>query len=221
MSRLRDWREENKSQSRLNLTPFMNMVVILIPLLLLSVVFLKIGVINVTSPPRAEGPVDGEAEQDEQLELTVGITPAGFEVATAEKSYAAADGCPTEGPTVCLADRETDLEATIAEVRRAVDSGDEKRGKELLEKAVATYDFAGLYNRVRELKAEHPGETKVRLTAGPDIPYALVVRVMDAVRYELDSKQFASNEKFWRANVKARDGRPEPMFSDPILAVGR
>ena len=45
----RSKRIEQENQE-LNLAPIMNMVIILIPLLLLSVVFLKVGVINITAP---------------------------------------------------------------------------------------------------------------------------------------------------------------------------
>ena len=51
MSRRR--RVEEDSQE-LNLAPIMNIVMILIPLLLLSTVFMKAGVINISSPRNAQ-----------------------------------------------------------------------------------------------------------------------------------------------------------------------
>lgn len=52
MARSKRMAEEEQD---LNLAPIMNMVVILIPLLLLSVVFVKVAVINITAPKLSVG----------------------------------------------------------------------------------------------------------------------------------------------------------------------
>lgn len=200
----------------LNLTPFMNMVVILIPLLLLSVVFLKVGVIDVSAP--AIAPETAADEPSEDLGLTVGISKQGFAISTRETSLPAIDGCPDDGPTVCLARSDVGIDTTIERARRALKAGRKKRGEALLADVVAAYDFAALYSELRAIKADHPGESTVRLSASPAIPYELLVRVMDAVRFKLDQKRYASNEAFWRASSEARNGE---LFSQPVLAVGK
>ncbi len=222
MSKRYDRRRRSSETQGPNLAPFMNMVVILIPMLLLSVVFLKVGVINVTSPSfRSVGQTSSEGE-NEELDLTVGISKGGFEIATGDETFSSVDGCPSDGPTVCLVDSSVEIGSQIEQIRRARENGDVAKAESRLERLVAAYDFATLYSELRELKDKHPGETTVRVSASPDIPYELLVRVMDAVRYKLERPRYASNESFWRANVEVRkDGRREELFSQPVLAVGR
>ena len=220
MPRNRNRRTRSNQTDDLNLTPFMNMVVVLIPLLLMSVVFLKVGVINVSAPPMV--PAQASDGESEDLGLTVAIADDGFEVATSDETFGPIDGCPDDGPTVCLADPEVDVAAKVAAARRAIDRGKKTRGESLLQEVAAAYDFAALYSELRALKADHPGESSVQLTASPDMPYELLVRVMDAIRFELDQNRYASNEAFWKASTAARGGgRPDELFSRPVLAIGK
>ncbi|MFB6351013.1 MAG: ExbD/TolR family protein [Bradymonadaceae bacterium] len=219
MSRRGNRRNRSNDGDDLNLTPFMNMVVILIPLLLLSVVFLKVGVINVSSPTIAPGPSHPPSKD---LGLTVGISESGFTISTRDKTIPAIEDCPDDGPTVCLARSEIAVDAKIDRARQALENGRKKEGEALLDEVVAAYDFAGLYSELRTIKDNHPGESTVRLTASPDIPYQLLVRVMDAVRFKLDQKRYASNEAFWQASTETRDGSKDgKLFSEPVLAVGK
>lgn len=106
--------------SELNLAPLMNMVVILIPLLLLAVVFLQVGVVNVSTPKLSPG-VASDGAPDESLNLTVAITEDGFVLSSAEGVYPGAKRC--EGaPTICNVDGRHDWVAlynTLAEIKRA------------------------------------------------------------------------------------------------------
>ncbi len=69
-----------------NLTPVMNLMVVLIPLLLTSAEFIKIGIIELNLPPAA-GPVQTAMEKPQEkvknLDLTVSITDAGFYISSA------------------------------------------------------------------------------------------------------------------------------------------
>lgn len=69
-----------------NLTPIMNLMVVLIPLLLTSAEFIKIGIIELNLPPAA-GPVLAGSQQPQEkkrtLDLTVSITERGFYISSA------------------------------------------------------------------------------------------------------------------------------------------
>lgn len=222
MSGDRNWREPTSRSEGPDLVPFMNMVVILIPMLLLSVVFLKAGVINVSSPRMAPTNSETASDESEDLELTVATSLSGFDISTGSVTLAPIDGCPGEGPTVCLVEPGSDVGHQIDRVERALERDDTEEVEKRLDELVAAYDFAGLYSELRRLKAEHPDETTVRLRASPEVPYELLVRVMDAVRFQLDDQQYASNEEFWRDLTRLEEGSPpEELFSQPIVAVGQ
>lgn len=221
MSSDRNWRKQTSRFEDPNLVPFMNMVVVLIPMLLLSVVFLKVGVINVSSPRMAPTDADTTTETSEEFTLTVATSLSGFEVSTQSGPLEPIEGCPKEGATVCLADSTFDVDGHMGHVERALARGDQEQVEKLLDELVAAYDFAGLYSKLRSLKAEHPDATSIRLTASPKIPYEMLVQVMDAVRFQLDNERYASTEAFWRDLTRAKKAQPEEMFSQPILAVAK
>ena len=66
-----------------NITPMMNLMVILIPLLLTSAEFVKLGVIELNLPPAAVGP-EGQMlsempqEDMKRLDLSISVTDRGF-----------------------------------------------------------------------------------------------------------------------------------------------
>ncbi len=72
-------RRPHPEQTGLNLAPILNLVMILIPLLLISIEFEQLGVINVNVPRMVNVNPGPEVES---LNLTVAITHAGFVLAT-------------------------------------------------------------------------------------------------------------------------------------------
>ena len=214
--------EELADEEReLNLAPIMNLVIILIPMLLLSVVFLSVGVIDV-STPRLIVPGSSGATEEEGLGLSVHIGVDGIEVATREGgALPAVGGCPADGPTVCLRSGQLSPADAFAEARRLQDAGRLEEAQRALDRAVATYRFHELYNTLAQLKAQHPEETTLKVSADADIPYAAVVRVMDTARYRLQAERYGDVRSFWRAGY-AHDGRrPEAMFPHPVVALAR
>lgn len=217
----RQQREEQEVTTELDLAPFMNMVVILIPMLLLSVVFIKIGVINITAPKLSVGPPsETEPEKEEEpLNLTVAVSSKGFRIAATGATLPEMDGCPKPGPTICLEDQSVDVAQKVEDAREAFASGNKVRGEKLLSEALNAYDFRRLYNRLAEIKEKYPDETVVNLSADSDLPYSVLVRVMDTVRYKLDKNSYGSTSDFWAASVKQTGGKPAELFPDPVLAV--
>ncbi len=212
----------------LNLAPFMNMVVILIPLLLLSVVFLKIGVVNITAPKLSVGPPTDQKKKktdEEPLNLTVGVGSNGFRVAATGAVLPPQGDCPETGPSICLADTSVQVGNLIKNSRQAYENGNEEEGEKLLRQASDAYDWMGLYNKLMEIKKEYPEETVINVSGDPNIPFTMVVRVLDVARYKLEEESYDNMEDFWAADaeVEVKGGKeiPQPLFNDPVLAVAK
>lgn len=213
-------RPEGDDTPELNLAPFMNVVVILIPMLLLSVIFVQVGVLNVSTSLSVSKSSDKPPEE-KPLELTVALSERGFEVVADEAPLEPVAGCDADGPTVCLADAGVEVGAKLDEAQQAFAAGDAARGGALLDEVVGAYDFRRLYNELTDLKDKHPDQTRIVLTGDPAIPYALLVRAMDVARFRLEKDEYADASAFWAANEAVRGGQYRELFSDPVLAVAQ
>lgn len=171
----------SKSASRaveLNLVPYLDIVInIIMFMLLTSTGLIQIGVINVNAPRYQEGEAGGQADEqppDKQLNLTVGITYQGFFIAGVGgviggvTTELGADGAP-KGPTIPLLTRpETCRDALARKVPPPV----------------SCYDFKRLTLELVKVKNVFPNETKIIIYAHPDVPYEVLVKVMDSSRQE-------------------------------------
>lgn len=211
-------------ENPLNLAPFMNMVIILIPLLLTSIIFLKIGVINITAPELASGPKTEQKEKDEEkpLNLTVAVSKKGFRIAAKDATLSPVDGCPEDGPTICLKDDSVKLKEKFQQATELMRKGDADEGAKQMDKALSHYDWRRLYNKLSKIKSKHPDEKVINLTADPDIPYAAIVRVMDTARYKLTEDAYDSTQEFTKAQYKkskTEGTRYEALFNQPVINV--
>ena len=177
----------SKSGSRavdLNLVPYLDIVInIIMFMLFTSTGLLQIGVINVNAPRYAEnelggGPTEDKPEDVKQLNLTVGITYQGLFIAgvggvigdsTAEGADAA------KGPTIPLL--ATDQVCRDAVARK-------------VPPPASCYDYVRLTRELIKIKYVFPNETKIIIYAQPDVPYEVLVKVMDASRQEGDRALF-------------------------------
>ncbi len=222
----RDRREMEGGDDEIDLVPFMNMVVILIPLLLLSVVFLKVGVVNITAPKLSVGPPSKEKPDDkeeEPLNLTVAINDEGFRIAATGTVLSPVEGCPESGPTICLRNKSKNIGEMVKRARKT-SKKDEDEGDKLFRKVSESYDWMTLYNRLMKIKKEYPDETVVNVSGDPDIPYNLIIRAMDVARYKLEKDSYNNREDFWQASIRkseSGEGKFARLFSDPVLAVAK
>ncbi len=221
-------RSGGNETDEVNLVPFMNMVVVLIPMLLLSVVFLKIGVINITSPELSVGepsPEKKKKKDKKPLNLTVAVADNGLRIGATGAILPAQQGCPSDGPTLCLKDDSIDIEQKVEQAREQFNSGNVTEGKKLFKEAASAYDWMNLYNKLSEIKKEYPDETVVKISADPNIPYDLIVTAMDSVRHQLEEDSYEDRQKFWEAKPKTevKDGQEiaKPLFNDPVLAIAK
>lgn len=212
----------------LNLGPIMNMVVILIPLLLLSVVFAEVGVINITAPKMAMGPATDKPpdQQEEPLNLTLTIEERGFRIAAKSAVLPPADGCPSDegAPTLCLRESNGNamqsLESAVAKLKSKSDE-EKKAGSGDMMDAVNQYDWKSLYNKLVEIKSKYPDETVINITAEPTMPYAIIVRAMDVSRYKLVKDKFEDWTEFWSSEYQKEGDAYAPLFPDPVLNLAR
>jgi len=139
-----------------NITPMMNLMVVLIPLLLTSAEFVKLGVIELNLPPAAVG-ADSELlsqlpqEERKNLDLTITITDRGFFISS---SLAVLAGTRAGEPSIALSDE--------------------------------GYDYRILSLKLLEIKMkaadQFPDSEHIILMAEPEVDYQTVVRTMDASR---------------------------------------
>jgi len=124
--------------TELNITAFMNLMVILVPFLLITAVFSRLTILQLNLPASSSEPAE-EPEQSVQLEITI---------------------------------RENSIEV-----------GD-RRGV-LLGRYPSTdegYDLEKLVEKLNAIKEKNPDKLDATLLLEPEIPYDVLVQVMDKIR---------------------------------------
>jgi len=152
-------------EMHVNITPMMNLMVVLIPLLLSSAEFVRLGIIELNLPPAASGEkaeIEKEIpeEQLKELDLTVTITDQGFFISS---SLAVLAGDEADKPSIPM-----------------------QNGQ---------YDFDKLTENLYELKMKAESKfsdtDEIIIMAESDITYQTIVKTMDASRQtEIDGKEF-------------------------------
>lgn len=170
-----------------NVLPVMNIMFLLIPALLLAMEVASLAAIAVSPPKFAAAPSDKKEEEKKEekpLQFKVFILEDGFRVTTAAQQEAGKAQDST-GPSIPLAKPGSDL-------------SDYDR-----------YDYVALEAKARELKAKAKSETVVTISAENNIPMAVLIKTMDAVR--------GSDCKL----LMAEDEVPEEcLFYQPIVEAG-
>lgn len=137
-----------------NLFPVINLMVVLIPLLLTSAEFIKLGVIELNLPPavtKTKSVQPPPNKQEIKLDLAITITDEGFYLSS---SLAVAHGKEGKGPTIPKVDGEYDFEE-LTNV---------------------------LYDLKKKAEGKFPDTDRIVILAEPDIDYQTVVSTMDASR---------------------------------------
>lgn len=155
-------RRPDAVEPELNLTPIMNLMVVLIPLLLTSAEFVKLGIIELNLPPAAGATMASVTkmpqEMEKKLDLTVTVTDQGFYIAS---SAAVALGQNGQGPTI----------------PKEADGYDFKK--------LSDY----LYKIKRKADGIFKDSNRIIILAEPSIKYQTVISTMDASRsVEVDGK---------------------------------
>ena len=154
----------------LDLTPIMNMVMVLIPMMLLSVVFTAIHVIDVTMPQRSAGAAQNNGEPPKRLQLF--ISKQGFTIVEGMSTLPPRGNCAAGGPTICPSDPDAEIETN-------------------------RHNWVELYNTLLEIKqdpdwADHD---QIEIIADASINFGVLVKAMDISRYQLVPRDDASKGK--------------------------
>jgi len=162
----------------LNIVPYLDIVVNLVMFILLSMAgLISLGVLNVSAPKIAgEGAGGGQAEEKPRLLLTVAVGKQGFYVAGAGGVLGA--------------------DASTADTTRppTIPLRDGK------------YDFGGLTEQLKVIKAQFPNETQIILSADADVIYEILVQTMDACREYVSKLPDGGSER-------------KPLFFDVSLSL--
>lgn len=164
----RSGRRRNVETAELNITAFMNLMVILVPFLLITAVFSRLAVLELNMPsPSAQTSED--QEQKFNLEVTI------------------------REDVIQVGDRRSGLLRSFA----MREDG---------------HDYVALGEFLQALKARFPDQTEATLLLEPDVPYDVLVQVMDTVRVAV----LAGEEETLRAELF-----PEISIGDAaVSAVG-
>ena len=157
--------KEEEESGELNIIPYLDILMNLIIFILLSMTGLAtFGILNVNAPNYGAGAsAANDPNQKPPLLLTVAISKKGY--------YVAATGGVLGGG-----------EAPQPGAARG-------EGAPTIPKlADGTPDYAALTNKMKEIKASFPDESKVILAAETDVQYECLVMTMDAVRETPDRK---------------------------------
>ncbi len=152
----------------LDVTPFLNVMFMLILSILAMTAWTQLAMLNVQAPQIGGSDSVGSGATDtapqSQLNLTVFILKDGFNIAA---TGATLDGNSEGRPGQPL----------LPKVN-VTENG----------KTESTYNFAGLQKRLIDIKKTFPTEESMIISADGDVPYDVVVQTMDAARKSSDGK---------------------------------
>jgi len=143
----------------LDIKPVMNLMVVLIPLLLAGVEYVKLSVIEIDLPPTQAGGGGNteekkpEQEKEKRLNLSIAITHDGFTITSASAVLTGETG---EGPTIPLSENND-------------------------------FDYDQLTNKLIEIKKlienkDFKDRNSAIITASTEIKYQVIIKVLDAIQ---------------------------------------
>jgi biopolymer transport protein ExbD len=163
-------RKQEFEDDDLNLTPAMNLILILIPLLLTAMETMKLAVINVATPqigPSSEVTPPDQAPDEKPLKLTIALTDRGLHIYARDQVIENKDD--PLGPTIPKKDGEEVID------------GKPVPGK--------VYDYQKLSEMLSDIKDENPTEENIIISAESHIKYKYIIKIMDASRETKDGEK--------------------------------
>jgi biopolymer transport protein ExbD len=159
-----------EEDGELNIVPYLDIIMnLIIFLLAIQAVLVSVGMIDVSAPSYASvAPQPGSEPDEQKLKLTLAVAKEGFYIASTGKVL------PGEQPAEEGADQAED--APVAPT--------------IPLKADGTYDFAALARKLRTIKNVFPKNDAVFLSADRQVPYAVIVKTLDAAREDAKGPLF-------------------------------
>ncbi|GAA5524712.1 hypothetical protein Maes01_01269 [Microbulbifer aestuariivivens] len=160
---------KSKEAPELDITAFLNLMVVLVPFLLVSAVFSRVTILELNMPSGA----GGGAPDEPKVTVEVVVRKDTLEISDGEKVIAR---FPNPQP-----DESRPAEAAVT---AAADGADGANGEvpSDLRATEKVYDLKKLRQFLLEVKASYPDKTDAMILMEPDVPYAHLVGIMDAVR---------------------------------------
>ncbi len=204
-------RNFKEADMEINLTPMMNLIAILIPVLLVSAAFVEIAVINVAAPAIGSAPEQDQPQDKPDkppLNLTVTITDKGYTVAGSGGVLGgeeeAAEG--KSGPTIPIVQKSVDcgkFANTVPPPRAKNKAAGNCKEGETGARSFWIYDNEALAKKLIEIKDAFPDERRIIIAAEADTDYESLTDVMDASR-----------------EVKDAGGEMRTLFDEVVLSPG-
>ncbi|HEX7082093.1 MAG TPA: biopolymer transporter ExbD [Gammaproteobacteria bacterium] len=138
MRRRRSRKERHEASEDMNITAFMNLMVVLVPFLLITAVFSRLAILELNLPTSQ---ANASEQQAPEFQLEVIVRESAIEVG----------------------------DRTAGLLRR-------------FESGADGHDLDGLSRYLAEVKRQFPAKLDATLLLEPDIPYELIVDVMDRLR---------------------------------------
>ena len=173
----------------INIMPLMNIIMLLIPFLIMSTEFIKLGVINVTAPKIGSSSSDQKQPEKKPekppLNLTVSVTDKGMTLIT-------------------RGDKQFRKDARSTSKREAP-----KKLPTIKKNDQNKHNFRELTDCLNKIKKLFPEEKRIIIMAEPEIKYEVIISLMDSSR---TSKEYPENIK------ESKEGLfPEVILSAGVL----
>jgi biopolymer transport protein ExbD len=147
------YRRSQKEPPELNITTFLNLMVVLVPFLLITAVFSRITILELSLPTSA----GSNDDQKQQLSIEVIVRQKGLEIGNGKQVLA-------RFPLL----KEDDINLAVDE-EGVIDTS-------------KLYDLKLLSDFLVKIKGKYPDKTDAIVLMEPDIEYRVLIRVMDALR---------------------------------------
>ena len=196
-------KSRDEGELEINVTPIMNLVVVLIPLLLQAVVFITLGRIDYKPPPmpaaadEGEGLGEGSGEEPlPNLDLVLNVNDSLFELSIM--------GSTKEGENFWKIQKTPEgdydyatLQNILLDIKQNTVGEPTKLEAVLDSLGKPTYDPTGI--EIKKAVFKFQDATIIRVAALPTVPYQVIVSIIDATS---------------SVNV---DGQEKMLFPQPIL----
>src|SRR5690606_28999170 len=137
--------------------------------------------------------------KEDEAKPHVHISPRGFEVHFQGAMLPPIEGCPPEGPTVCTPVPADRLQAMLDEARALFLQQQNEPAQKLADEYRNSFDFRNLYNQMTRLKKDlqdSPDETWLVISADADVPYLVLIKTLDTLRFFLEHDHYETDEAF-------------------------
>jgi hypothetical protein len=91
--------------------------------------------------------------------------------------------------------------------------------RRLLGPTLYAYGWTRLDETLVRLKKEYPGDPTIKLWLDPDLPHALLVRMIDVARWKLPLQIYKTNAALWRDINGAAKAGYDPLFPNFLLLI--